>query len=389
MNKLKLKELKLNSAKTLYIITFILLILSLAYLSKGFYNLVFDEKNAKDLFQRWQEQQYIYQGDYPYDVGKLIKVDPKIGAIRSGGYPPWAFFTGFLFVPPISWNLTRVYFGLLNFVSLVVLALFAFHLGKPYGRSKAWFSMAASLAISSHTTSLNNGQYGIIINAFLILMYWSLYKNWNLLAGLAFGVAMIKPNISALYIFVLLIRRRIKALISFSIYLTIATLAICYLTKLSPLYLMEGMFRYSSYFAGRGFSLINILMKFGLDARAATFIAPLLGLMVITIISYLCRNYSLLTLFAIASCVGRVWTYHRVYDNMMLIFLVFALLNLTFQNPKKLNIVVLSLLLITLWLPSRVTTLPYVEFTQIIIWGISLGYLLIQEHSRLRHQIRV
>ncbi|GFE71023.1 glycosyltransferase family 87 protein [Chroococcus sp. FPU101] len=389
MNKIKIKKLKLNPRRILYIITFILLVLSLAYLSKGFYNLVLNEKSAKDLFQRWQEQQYIYQGAYPYDVGKTIKVDPKIGMIRSGGYPPWAFFTGFLFVPPISWNLTRLYFGLLNIISLVVLALFAFHLGKPYSCSKAWFSMAASLAISSHTTSLNNGQYGIIINAFLILMYWSLYKNWNLLAGLAFGVAMIKPNISALYIFVLLIRRRIKALISFSIYLTFATLVICYLTKLSPFYLMEGMFRYSSYFAKQGYSLINVLMNFGLDSEVATFVAPLLGLIVITIISYLCRNYSLLTLFAIASFVGRVWTYHRVYDNVMLIFLVFALLNLTFQNPKKLNIIVLSLLLITLWLPARITTLPYVEISQMAIWVISLVYLLIQEYFRLRAQIRI
>lgn len=384
---MKLRTIKFNSENILFLITIFLILLSLVYFLKGFYNLTLDKKGAQDLFERWKEQQYIYQGQYPYDVGETIQIDPKIGFIHSGGYPPWAFFTGFLLVPPIPWDLTRIYYALLNFVSLVILALFSFRLGSAYGQSKAWFSMAASLAISSHTTTLNNGQFGIIINALLIVMFWLLKKHRDILAGLVFGLAMIKPNISALYIFALIVRRRVKALLSFSFYIVVASTTIWIVTKLSPIYMIGRNLRHSTFFAKEGYSLINIFINLGIDTKVATFLSPLLGLLIITIICYLGRNYSLLTLFAIASFIGRIWTYHRVYDNLMLIFLLFALLNVTLKNPQKLNTLILTLLLITLWLPARMTRLPYMNIVQMIIWAIALGYLIVQEQNRLNCRI--
>jgi hypothetical protein len=48
----------------LSLLTIMLLILSLAYLFKGFYTLGIDQNPvaARDLFERWKEQQYIYLG---------------------------------------------------------------------------------------------------------------------------------------------------------------------------------------------------------------------------------------------------------------------------------------------------------------------------------------
>lgn len=168
---MKLRSARFNQETILLILSIILILLSLAYFTKGFYSLTINSSGAKDLSERWQEQQYIYQGQYPYDVRKESPhIDLEIGAITSGGYPPWAFFTGFIFLLGISWELTCLYYALLNIISILILAIFAYRIGYPYGKSKALFSIPASLATSSYVTTLKNGQYGII-NALLIRMF--------------------------------------------------------------------------------------------------------------------------------------------------------------------------------------------------------------------------
>ena len=109
---------KNQKQKIIFILMITLLILSLLYLSKGFYNLMFEQSRfgARDLFERWKEQQYIYLKTYPYNLNPS-KINPKLGKVWSGGYPPWAFFTGFFFFPNITWSLTRYYHGLLNLAS--------------------------------------------------------------------------------------------------------------------------------------------------------------------------------------------------------------------------------------------------------------------------------
>jgi hypothetical protein len=231
---------KLTPLKIIFGLSTVLTILCLVYLSKGFYHLIIDQQGAKDLYSRWQEQQYIYRGLYPYDIttGSPL-IDPKIGAITSGGYPPWAFFSGLIFFPPISFELTRWYHALLNTISLVILAVFAYQIGKPYGKLKAWFTVVACLSISSHSTTLGLGQYGIIVNALLIGMFWLLKKNYNLSAGLFLGLALLKPSISALYFFILVIKKRINAVFACCLYIVIASSILGMLVKVSPIYMIE------------------------------------------------------------------------------------------------------------------------------------------------------
>jgi Glycosyltransferase family 87 len=384
-------SLKLGKEKILFFLSILLILLSFAYLVKGFSLLVLDDKNPIDLAYRWVEQQYIYRGIYPYHAGPgSPKIDPTLGAVDSGGYPPWAFFTGFVFIPGISLIATRFYFAILNFISLVILAIFAYQIGIPYGKTQALFSISASLALSSHVTTISNGQYGIIINAFLIGMFWSLEKHKNIWAGLLLGIATIKPNIAALYFFILPIRWRINAIVSFLIYIVGGSIVIWLVTKVDPIYMTNVIIYQSKYFADRGFSSINFLTQTGIDLKIATILMGLIGIAVITAIFYIWRNSSLLTLFAIASVIGRVWTYHRFYDNVMLIFLLLALLDLTFRNPQKSNILMLTLVGISLWLPARMITTSYfgirAQFIQLIVWIAALIYLLIQDKWQLKNQ---
>ncbi len=80
---------------------------------------------------------------------------------------------------------------------------------------------------------------------------------------------------------------------------------------------------------------------------------------------------------------GRLWTYHLVYDNVMLVFLLLAVINLTFKKPSKLNILILTLLSLTLLSPSGITDLPFVQIIQIITWtGIFLYLLICQKQFK-------
>jgi hypothetical protein len=271
---MKLKQITLNPEKIIVFWSICLLGLGLFDLSRGFYHLLFIDNAAEDLFSRWQEQQYIYRGLYPYDVrlGSPY-VAPEIGAIRSAGYPPWAFFAGFIFLPPLSWEFTRIYYAFLNLISLAVLLRFAYQ------------------------------------------------------------IRIIKDSKS---------------------------------------------------FANLGYSGINIITNFGIDPRMATLILSCAATLVTLMIFYIWRNYSLLTLFATASVIGRFWGYHRIYDDIMLIFLLLALLEVTFKNPHKLNIFFSSLAVTVFcftklfwWIfRTQINTTNNVAFLIMFVSILLLGYLL-------------
>jgi hypothetical protein len=354
-----------------------LLALSLVYLSKGFYNLVIDPKEADDLFLRWQEQQYIYRGLYPYDVkAGSSYVDPDIGAVTSGGYPPWSFFTGFLFFPNISWELTRWYHVFLNIIALTVVAYFSYRIGAKYSRERGIFSMASVLAISSHATTLNVGQYGIIINALSIAGMFCLEYRRNVFAGLLLAMAMAKPNISIFYFFPLLIKRRIQGIIAFCLYMIFALVNIWIITKINPVYMLDRIWQQYQHFAKQGTSSLNILLEFGVSNNLAIILIAILGFTVISAAIYWCRDRSLLTLFAAGAVIARLIFYHRIYDNLMLFFLLLAVLEKMFDRPNKKAITVFTLVGLSLWIPAKIVDLPYISSLQFSIWIVALIYLI-------------
>ncbi|MTJ49317.1 hypothetical protein [Dolichospermum sp. UHCC 0259] len=68
---------KLTPEKIIFCLSIILSVICFVYLTKGYYYLIIDKQGAWDLHSRWQEQQYIYRGLYPYDItkGSLLGVD--------------------------------------------------------------------------------------------------------------------------------------------------------------------------------------------------------------------------------------------------------------------------------------------------------------------------
>lgn len=375
-----------KSNKTIIsLLTLILGLLCLAYLARGFYVLTLYPGGAKDLHARWQEQQYIYRGIFPYFATRNSPlVDPSLGPILSSGYFPWSFFAGFLLLPSIPFEMLRWYYALLNLLSIGVTAIFAYQIGRPYGKLEAWFTVSACLAFSSYSVTLGNGQYGIIINALLIGMFWLLQKKQDVLAALFLGVALLKPTISALYFFVLVIRRKFTAIAALCLYLAATSWIISVLVKVSPISMIKNVVGVSANYAHTGYSSINVLLRLGIPPMAAILGSIIIfGAITLALFS-LFNGSSLIFLFAVASLGGRVGTYHLVYDNVMLIFLALALIQLTLGIPKRSNILILTLLLLSLVIPSRFTDPSYAQLIQTVIWLAAFFHLLInQKHFKV------
>lgn len=359
-------------------------LLAIAYFAKGFYYLALDPTGAKDLFLRWVEQQYIYRGYYPYDITSASPfIDPQVGAVTSGGYFPWSFFTGFFLVPPLPFPLIRLYHVLLNLGSVFILGIFAYRLGSRYSPIDGLLSLAATLAISTHATTLRNGQYGILLNALLVLILWGLQANFGKISGLLYAISLVKPNITAMYFWVLVVRRRWRAIAAMTVYVAIATAVIWGITGRDPLYMVATIFAQSETFAKFGYSGTSLLAKMGFSPQGVLVGFGLLAMAIAILLFYQFRHYSLLSQFAIAAVIGRVSTYHLIYDNVMVIFLLLAVTNMALQTQKVSHQFVFAVVGISLWVPASWTDSDAVQSLQFTIWIVALAYLLLHERKTL------
>jgi hypothetical protein len=323
----------------------VLLLLSTAWLTRGFKHLVVDDFRI-DLSSRWREQRYIYKGQNPNDLGAAAgatefgwplpdcprdrRIDPDIGPIYhwEGCYPGWSYFTGAAFVLPTNFKITRLYFGFLNVLALAVTSVWAYGIGRPHGAAGGVLLAASVLAVSTNYNTLNMGQYSLIVNGLLVGAYYFLVaKPRPVAAGVLYGLAAIKPHMSALFALVFLVRKQWTLLATTACYMVFASLCIWELSKTDPLEMLTqavaaGTGRGSN---GGSCSLLSVLLKFGVDRAFATRVSTVVGLIAAGWLMWIWRNAPLLTLFAIAATIGRLWTYHHEYDDVMLIFLLVAL----------------------------------------------------------------
>jgi hypothetical protein len=87
------------------------------------------------------------------------------------------------------------------------------------------------------------------------------------------------------------------------------------------------------------------------------------------VLGYLARHASWQTQFAVACVAGRLWTYHRIYDNFMLIFLVVSLLSLCFvPRPRPIHLAVTAAVCLIFWLPPHLIDHPPVWVLSMLLW---------------------
>lgn len=314
----------------------VLLVGAVLYHAKGV-SLLFAPDGGVDVHLRWQEQRYVIRGQNPYDVTYAAlgvgrpPSDPsrnaepitEVGVPDSGGYPPWAFLVGYLSFWP-DWPLVKGYFLALSLAMTAVTGWWAYRVARPAGDGPhaGWLAAAAVLAISGYSTCVHVGQYGAVVVGLLALAAWALATGKDWTAGLLLGLALLKPTIAGPFVLVPLVMGRWRAVAGCVGYVAAASAVVWWQTGTNPLEMFLQSVAVTDGFVQDSQGLVNALVAAGLTPKQVTpVLAVAVGLPGLVGL-YLTRRAGVPHLFAAAAVVGRMWAYHKSYDNMMLAFLL-------------------------------------------------------------------
>lgn len=374
--------------------TAVLLMGAALYHVKGI-RLLFGEKGGDDYHQRWIEVRYAARGQNPYDVYRTsfgrgpqpwhedrdARLDSELGYVYEGGYPPWAFVFGWLFVWP-SWPAALGYFLALSIGAVILIGCWAAALAPGRSIAQKGFLFAAALAVSACGTTLQVGQYGTLVAACLAGALWLIGRDRQVLGGLLLGVALIKPTIAGPFVLALLIAGRYRAVGVSVLSILGAAVLVWVRTHTNPVEMCLQMLASGAEFVDDSQGLIRPLLALGLGRQLVTPVLAAGILLPATLLMIRFRHGSLLELFAIAAVTARLWSYHKSYDDMMLIFLLAPLLAAWLRYPHNLLAGAAALLVgITLWAPASLMHRPSLASAELLIWPAGLAVLLYLERA--------
>lgn len=369
--------------------------LALVYNAVGIYCLIADTAHSYpiDLRLRWVEQSLVYQGLNPQTHGHPDPDLPQSHAIMKnlgGSYPPWSYAINMLFVPALDWTWTRCYFALLNTIALFVIGFWANREGAKYGRPIALLSMLSVGAFFPLAICLSYGQLAILVTACLVAALALSERGYDGLAGLAMGVAFVKPQLAALFLFAFLLKKKWLLLLTTLTFLAGASCITWAATGCDPIAMLRGMSREAEFYYFLSHNpLLPLLVKL-LGYKAATILMAASGIILCgSLILYLRERCSLLTAFSICAVFTMFWTYRKHYDCAILGFLIVSLLGVICRTRSKLLLAAFLLIGCSLWFPIRDAqwNYTYVQYGHLAVW---IGGLLLLIFSEInRHGTRV
>ncbi|WP_406700198.1 glycosyltransferase 87 family protein [Singulisphaera sp. Ch08] len=382
-------------SSTIKYLTIVTLILSISYIIHGYRNALWLPRGSNDLRLRYKEQQYILKRTNPnlvyevlrgYTGATQIEIDPAIDlSAGGGGYPPWAYFTNLFLVPVIPWSMTKIYFALLNGISLGVIAHFAFRVIRPHGRLPAIGMATSVLAMGGNSFALGTAQYGLIVNALIVAMADCNRLDRPVLGGMLYGISLVKPSISAPYLFMLGARRRWVTIGVAGLYVLIASGVIWWMTGSDPFTMLLQMLDSARAGGGTGGSTaygpVNIALLCEIPESVAMVGTAVTGLGFCFVLTWIFRDSQAFIQLAIASTMGYFWTVHRAYDDVMLVFLLIALGELALRDRRSGSSAMFLLAAILFWAPPSVSENAYFGYFKVSVWAWGLAYLLARDRT--------
>lgn len=342
----------------------VLVLVGLVYIVNGL-SVLLAPGLAGDLGMRWREQTYLRAGIDPYDVsaqfGGLtpsVAETARIAAHGLGqeapmlpsGYPPWGFTASFLFIPPASLPVTQLTFACICLAGLGLAVWYAYVLGRRWSVASGLLMAAAVFAMFGNASTLRLGQYGLILNAFLLLSLWLSEKKHRVWSGVTMAIVAIKPNYSLLQVAAIFARGQWLSVAVVAVVCALASIAPWLLTGVNPIEMVLQMLRQSGNVTFGDTGLLG-LARLLLPNSLATAALGITGLFATLALSWFYRGSSILVVSSIAAVIGRLCFYHRQYDNVMLMIplLTLGLLALTIRRGWAWG--VFAVYGASLWLP--------------------------------------
>jgi hypothetical protein len=375
--------------RLIQILTIIAILLSVVFTGRGLFLLGVHNEKPNDLALRWRELRYVQKGVNPYDlsdflfrketglppVDKPVKIDPELGGTSiASGYPPWAFLWSAIFIPPVGWTFARLWFFGVNLAALTVIAIFAWKIlknGKPLERL---FVVSCVLSANSIGTTFGNGQWGIILCALLILITYSLRQKKTTFPGFMYAVVLLKPTFG--FAFAPLFARN-RSWISFVLAGLLTTSAWILVTGhvgSRPIEMLHQMLDQTAKWKDCSYSIPDAVVAIGLPRSLVVLGCLGAGVIIawrMVTIGPDDPTYQL----AVCGTIARIFSYHQLYDNVLIIFLVAAIAKLFLERDKLSDIFVMLAVLISIWIPGRFTSVPLIQIFQLVSWAGGLFWL--------------
>jgi hypothetical protein len=369
----------------------LMLVASFIRLENEFYRLTLHNglKSAIDLRFRYWEVKFWFAGE------------PVYGLLSHAVYPPashtilWPF-VGWLPFKEVRWlwALTSVF--MLGWLVYILLR-------ESLAKTRMEQAFIALLPLSMYATGIAIGNGQLILHIMPILLTGLLLikrgEEWHqdLLGSFLIAIALVSPSITAPFFWaVLFVPGRIRAaILVVLIYLTF-TLIACWFQDGSTLSLIERWISvgqggsawgavsggYSNLHSWVALFGINEFLRFNINKWVSLIALGGLGIWV-----YLHRRVDIWLLIGVSAIMARIWTYHRWYDDMLIILPMITLFRIAKRGPYPDGSDVLAAgLLILAWLsvlvPLRLLVTPpwngFVTTGQAVVWGLMLIFLLYQ-----------
>ena len=343
-----------------------------------------------DLRKRWQEASYVAQGDDPFavwtnaradlidgpsDPPRTPNVDPRLGDPGPGGYPPWSFFLGQVFALGDESIAKWTFLFLNTLASIALMVAFVRCVGPP-DRLHAVALAAGVVATNGGTGTWYHGQYGTIVVA---LLFWSVSAPWSrdgVRTGLLAGLAQVKPTLALPFLAIPLLRRWWRALLVVAGIVVAGSAWTWHRTGVDPVTMLGEASEGSRSWVGAGDGLLDFVMRNFSGSPSTPRVVFAVVAVTVTAAMWWRRDRSPLELGALAGLGARLCTYHKRYDNVILLPLAAALLHRAYRRPTALPVTLCVLVAVSLLAPSRVAVLAEFRLFQHVTWVVSALYLL-------------
>lgn len=399
-------EIHTRKIKLQYFLALVSLLVALLTfrLPYEFHRLLFSasELAAIDLRQRYDEVQAWFSGEQIY------------GSLNSAVYPPASYLVMWPFMGFPSWTLVRWVWAL---SSIILLAYLIRMLLKEASIDGFRQRLLWSLFVMTHYAvgiNVGNGQLTIHIMAAIlgsIALLTASQSSWHkiLLAGGLAALSLVKPTVAVPFMWLILwIPNNIyPALATVSIYTLLALIASLFQSA-GALHLhlnwltlgikgaawgskdagevhLESFWRSNIKLSGDvGYGDVHSLLEY-MGMSDLALITSLILLALLGIWVYLYRDCNTWILLGVTAVFSRIWTYHRVYDDILIIFAIFGLLiTLKLELSPRLQQAgnfLLGLLVIASLIPTSLRLFPapfnwLFKVGQLSLWMTTLFYLL-------------
>jgi len=309
------------------------------------------------------------------------------GELETSVYPPATYVMLWPFLGWLSITAARWFWAATTVGMVVWLVCLVVRESKADTAQERAFMALVPLSMYATGATIGNGQLTIHLVLFLVLGLLLLYSQplgWQkeLLGGVLFLWALAKPTVSAPFFWIIFFNRTRTAWLIAMAYGALTLFAASFQEASLPMLLRDWQTNFGLGKRG-GSNLQAWLASLGLKEWA--FPAALLALAALGLWTYRHRHVDLWLLMGVSALVARVWTYHRWYDDVLVLLPMVALFRIAKEGTSEGSALLAGVLFAITWLamlaPGGLYLFPSPWNTvyltgQVVVWFMVLVFLL-------------